>query len=77
MKKNEYPPLAPDKVFKIPVLSTKEWCQKHGTSNAGALYAIKHGLIDYIMPAGEYLIVLTDKTLQYVPNERKKAILRT
>lgn len=61
-----------ENVFTQTVLSSAEFCERHeGITNQALKYAREKDLIDYIKVGRVYLIVMTAKTLDYVPNSNK------
>lgn len=62
------PQLTTEDVFKVPVLSIKDFAAKHKVKKEAIYYAIKHGSVDYIPLGREKFIVETDHTRQYTPN---------
>lgn len=68
-------------VVKIPILSMQDWAKKYadGVTNSAIAYLLDEGVIDFIKVGRQRVIVLTPKTLEYVPNSntKRRAILRT
>ena len=68
------------KVFKHEVVSVKKFAAASGSVSSSAIYqAVQKNLIDYITLDGRCLIVLTDFTRQYKPNDspRRKVPAKT
>ncbi len=65
--------LSREEVFKHPVMSVKEWSAKYGKKikNQATQYLMDTGNIDYVRVGRFRFVVLTEKTLRYVPNRKK------
>lgn len=72
--------ISKEEVFKVEVLSIKEFCEKHGegVKPEAIYYAINQGLVDYIPLGREKFIVMSALTRQYVPNKHptRKTVLK-
>lgn len=67
-------------VSKHELLSMQDWAKKYaeGISNTAVSYLMKNDIIDYIWIGRFRIVVLTPKTLEYVPNSNpNRAIMRT
>ena len=62
-----------EEVFKYPVMSVKEWSDKYGKKikNQATQYLMDKGNIDFVRVGRFRFVVLTEKTLLYVPNRKQ------
>lgn len=71
-----------EKVIKdnLNFLTVAEYREQYGNgiTAQAVYYAMQQGLIDYMAPAREKFVVMTDRTKQYVPNANvNRAIITT
>lgn len=72
--------LKQEDVFKYEILPHSEWADKYakGITNQAVSYLMKNDVIDFVQMGRFKYVVLTEKTLEYVPADRvRKAVMRT
>jgi len=61
-----------DVVCRIPLKSVGDFAKGHGISNHAVQYNMSHNQIDFMKVGRFRLVVMTEKTLKYIPSLDKR-----